>query len=286
MGSVEMSPDSNHVLQASAANYHWQGRGLLSLKSFRNGAANYRVDGHDIQVDERSYLVLNRDQEYTIGIDSARVVDAFCIFFRDGFAEEVLRTRNVDARTLVDDPDGVPPHVEFFQVTRPHDDILTPALNSLEASYPRRRQESGWLDEQMHVIMERLLRVQGRVDQEVQAVEAIRASTRTELYKRIHRARDFICFAYAESISLDDMAGVACLSVNHFLRTFKQILGQTPHQFLVSTRLARAAILLTDTDRSVTEVALAVGFESPGSFSWLFRRRFGVSPTGFRNTKK
>ena len=286
MGSVEMLPATNHVLRASSAHYYWQGSGMLSLKSFRNGAAHYQVDGHDIQVDDRSYLVLNRDQEYTIDIDSASVVDAFCIFFRDGFAEEVLRTQNVDACALVDHPDGVPPHVEFFQVTRPHDDILTPALNSLEASYPRLRQESGWLDEKMHVIMERLLRVQGRVNQEVQAVEAIRASTRTELYKRIHRARDFICFAYAESISLDDMAGVACLSVNHFLRTFKQILGQTPHQFLVSTRLARATILLTDTDRSVTEVALAVGFESPGSFSWLFRRRFGVSPTGFRNTKK
>ena len=281
-----MSPDSNHVLRASAAHFHWQGRGMLSVKSFRNGAAHYQVDGHDIQVDQRSYLVLNRDQEYTIDIDSACAVDAFCVFFCDGFAEGLLRTRNVDAHRLVDDPDGVPPHVEFYQVTRPHDDILTPALNSFDRAYPRRRQESGWFDEQMHMIIERLLRVQGRVNREVQAVAAVRASTRTELYTRIHRARDFIRFSYAESISLDDMAGVACLSVNHFLRTFKQILGQTPHQFLVSTRLARAASLLTDTDRSVTEIALAVGFESPGSFSWLFRRRFGVSPTGFRNTKK
>ena len=259
---------------------------MLSLESFRNGAARYQVNGCDIQVDEGSYLVLNQEQEYTIDIDSACVVDAFCLFFRGGFAEEVLRSQNAEAPTLVDDPNDVPTFLEFFQVSRPHDDILTPELNRFRAVYPERLRESGWIDEQMHAIMERLLRVQGRVHREVQAVEAVRLSTRTELYRRIHRARDFIRFSYAEPISLGDMARVASLSANHFLRTFKQILGQTPHQFLVSTRLARAAILLTETDRSVTEVALAVGFESPGSFSWLFRRRFGVSPTGFRNTKK
>ena len=277
---------ANHVLRATARHHHWQGQGMLSLKSFRNGAAHYQVDGHHILVDERSYLVLNQDQEYSINIESTRPVDAFCLFFRDGFSEGVLRTLNADARKLIDDPNGASPGVEFFQVTRPHDDILTTALNRIEQGYPRRRRESGWLDEQMHDIMERLLRIQGRVHREIQAIQAVRPSTRTELYKCIHRARDFIYFSFAEPITLDDMAGVACMSTSHFLRTFKQILGQTPHQFLVSTRMARAARLLQDTDRPVTEVAFAVGFESPGSFSWLFRRRFGDSPTGYRKANK
>ena len=165
-------------------------------------------------------------------------------------------------------------------------DTLTPALNQFRVAYPLRRHESGWVEEQMHGIMEGLLKAHRIVLWEVEKVKAVRASTREELFRRIHRARDYICSSLPESLSLDDMAAVACLSPNHCLRSFRQILGQTPHQFMVSKRMERAANLLAATDRSVTEIALAVGFESLGSFSWLFRRHFGVSPRQFRVAKR
>ena len=75
---------------------------------------------------------------------------------------------------------------------------------------------------------------------------------------------------------------IASLSPFHFQRMFKQAFGRTPMQFLQDARLDAARCLLVHTDDDVTAICFAVGFESPGSFSWLFRKRFGVSPRSFR----
>jgi AraC-like DNA-binding protein len=77
-------------------------------------------------------------------------------------------------------------------------------------------------------------------------------------------------------------AKAARLSPYHFHRMFKLAFGQTPMQFLQECRLAAARRLLVATDQSVTLICFAVGFESLGSFSWLFRKRFGLSPRRFR----
>jgi len=71
-----------------------------------------------------------------------------------------------------------------------------------------------------------------------------------------------------------------------FLRTFKQIFHLTPHQYLTQLRLEQARKLLTRSDLPVTDICFSVGFESPGSFSWLFRRRVGCSPEAFRRQKR
>jgi AraC-like DNA-binding protein len=81
-------------------------------------------------------------------------------------------------------------------------------------------------------------------------------------------------------------ARVATLSPFHFQRMFKLAFGQTPMQFLQQTRLEAARRLLAHTGDGITAICFAVGFESPGSFSWLFRKRFGVSPRAFRENRR
>ncbi len=90
----------------------------------------------------------------------------------------------------------------------------------------------------------------------------------------------------AQPITLEEMARIACLSPNHFLRTFKQLFGQTPHQYLTALRLQHAQKLLRQNDLPVAGVCDAVGFASLGSFSRLFRLRLGVSPDAFRRAKR
>src|SRR5262249_291233 len=120
------------------------------------------------------------------------------------------------------------------------------------------------------------------VEQEVGRFPGLRAATRAELYRRLHRGRDFIRSCYAQPLRVAQIARVAHLSPFHFQRMFRLAFGQTPMQFLQEQRLAAARRLLLTTDQAVTAVCLAIGFESPGSFSWLFRKRFGVSPRSFR----
>lgn len=113
-------------------------------------------------------------------------------------------------------------------------------------------------------------------------LSATRNLTRMELDKRLSQARNFIEKNIDKPISLSQAADVACLSIHHFLRLFKQVFGETPHQYLTRKRIERAKDLLLTTPISVTDICQSVGFKSPGSFSWLFRRHVGYSPEGFR----
>jgi AraC-like DNA-binding protein len=230
---------------------------------------------------------LNHGQPYSITIDSASPMESFCIFFAGGFAEEMHRSLSTNTARLVDAPEAsAAPSINFFEKTYPHDDILSPALRQFRTALAQRKDEPGWVDEQLHKIMQRLLRVHRQVYKEMEALDAVRAFTREELYRRLHRARDYAHAKFDQPITLEEMAQIACLSPNHFLRTFRQIFRQSPHQYLTALRLDRAKKLLAVTELSVTEVCYAVGFASLGSFSWLFRRHFGVSPEAYRQRKR
>jgi transcriptional regulator GlxA family with amidase domain len=143
-----------------------------------------------------------------------------------------------------------------------------------------------WLTEQLHGLMQRLLQVHYNVYRETEALPAARPATREELYRRVHRARDYAAASFDQSLTLNELARVACLSPNHLLRTFRQAFGQTPHQYLTNLRLRRAQMLLIKTDLSVTDICFSVGFQSIGSFSWLFKQQFGVSPNMYRRQSR
>ena len=110
----------------------------------------------------------------------------------------------------------------------------------------------------------------------------MRPGTRAELYRRLYRGRDFLLSCYDQPLSVAAVARVAALSPFHFQRMFKLAFQRTPMRFLQETRLEAARGMLVRTGDDITSVCLAVGFESLGSFSWLFRKRFGVSPRAFR----
>ncbi|MFN8373112.1 MAG: helix-turn-helix transcriptional regulator [Anaerolineae bacterium] len=173
----------------------------------------------------------------------------------------------------------------FFEKTYPHDALLSPVLLHLRTALENGHAHSGWIEEHMHLLMQRLLHVHHRVYQEVEALPAARPATREELYRRLQCARDYAAALFDTPVTLAQLADVACLSPNHLLRTFKQLFGQTPHQFITDKRLEEAQRLLLTTDTSITEICFAVGFESLGTFSWLFRRRFGFSPKEFRKIR-
>lgn len=102
------------------------------------------------------------------------------------------------------------------------------------------------------------------------------------LARHLLRARDLADARYAEPLSVADMASVAGLSQAHFSREFKRAFGESPHQYLLTRRLERAAALLRVTDWSVADICFAVGGGSVGSFTASFSRVFGHSPTAYR----
>lgn len=100
------------------------------------------------------------------------------------------------------------------------------------------------------------------------------------------RARDAMDRAYAGPLDVRALAAVASVSEAHFIRTFKDTFGETPHRYLQRRRVERAMFLLAQTRREVTDICLEVGFSSLGTFSRTFSQIVGESPSSFRSHAK
>jgi len=98
----------------------------------------------------------------------------------------------------------------------------------------------------------------------------------------LRRARDFIDREYARPLDVPEMARRALMSPSHFARRFRAAYGETPYAYLMTRRIERAQELLRRGELSVTEVCLAVGATSLGSFSSRFTEIVGMPPSAFR----
>jgi transcriptional regulator GlxA family with amidase domain len=100
--------------------------------------------------------------------------------------------------------------------------------------------------------------------------------------RHLLRAKDLADARYFEPLDVDDLARAAGLSRAHFSREFRSAFGESPHAYLLTRRLERAAALLRTTDRSVADICFSVGLQSVGSFTTSFSRTYGVPPTTYR----
>src|SRR5215210_4901887 len=102
--------------------------------------------------------------------------------------------------------------------------------------------------------------------------------------RHLVRAKDLADARYFEPLDVDDLAHAAGLSRAHFSREFRRAFGDSPHAYLLTRRLERAAALLRTTDRSVIDICLSLGLRSVGSFTTSFTRTYGVSPRAYRSS--
>lgn len=102
--------------------------------------------------------------------------------------------------------------------------------------------------------------------------------------RHLLRAKDVAEARFAEPLTVADLADAAGLSPAHFSREFRRAFGESPHEYLLTRRLERAATLLRNTDRPVIEICLAVGLSSVGSFTTSFSRIHGMSPLAYRES--
>lgn len=266
----------NSILKATARRHFVKDfPGPLSIKSVTHGTVAWKTGSRDLVVNPDSFLVLQRGEPYSMAIDSPAPVSTFCIFFADGFAESACASM-----THPDiEPDAArTPHLARLH---PDDGRILPRLRSLAAAGSQL-----WIDQQFVALAQDLSLLDREIHRRVAALPGRRRSTREELFRRASRGRDLLHADPAADLDLAALARAACLSPYHFHRAFTRAFGKTPHQYRTGLRLAQARRLLETTDKTVTEIAGEVGFESAASFSLLFHRCFGAAPSVVRKTKQ
>jgi AraC-like DNA-binding protein len=232
-----------------------------SLAYVRRGSFGYRARGHTFELVAGSVLVGRPGDEYVCTHDH-HVCGDECLSFQ--FAPATVETIGAAAATW---RVGVLPPLPQLMV-----------LGELAQAAADGASDVG-LDEVG-------LSLAARFVEAVSGDKAARAPESPRDRRRAVQAALWIDANAHEPIALENAASEAGLSPFHFLRLFRDVLGVTPHQYLVRCRLRRAARLLGEDDRSITDVALDVGFADLSNFVRTFRRAAGVSPRDFRRAAK
>ncbi len=255
----------------------------LSIKAAWSGEERYFIDNRALTVDDDNYLILNDRRTYASSLRSVRPVRSFSIFFRPGFAEEVLGGMLTPQDRMLERCGEVDPRaVEFAEHLRPHDRIVTPVLRYIAFHVEHGVEDDTWYEEQLSFLLERMLSSHRLTAQAIQSLSAIRAAKRRELYRRLSWGRDFIHGNYQRQITIDDMANAACLSKYHFIRLFHALEGVTPYRYLQHKRVAAAQRLLSTTHLSHVEIAEQVGFDHRSTLFRHMRRVTGRSGRQWR----
>jgi AraC family transcriptional regulator len=102
------------------------------------------------------------------------------------------------------------------------------------------------------------------------------------LQRKIREVQVFLAQNLASDVDLNTIARQAALSPYYFTRQFTAMVGMPPYRYLIMLRIQRAALLLRESDLTVTQILHRVGFHSPSHFTTTFRRHMGMSPTDYR----
>jgi len=248
---------------------HIPGAGILTTMS---GTGRFTINDETITLDPTRYLLINRGSRLSIRLPRPDTQPLF-LFFQTDIVNDALTKQ----------------HADFCWLERSHP--MNPELKE-RLDYPVRVSGSCSsfsalrADAMIRDILLDLIRQALAAEATAGLLAVSRRPTRIELFKRLSLAREWILTNYASPLPLQSMAEKAQLNRQHFLRMFRDCFGSTPHQYLMEVRLAAARELLADTTEPVTAICRMTGFESLPSFSGLFRRRFGASPTAFRQNLK
>jgi AraC-like DNA-binding protein len=278
-------PRVNSVLHGRGRHYHVESyKTTLSVKSVLQGEAVWRTRRGRFRLDPSAFVVLNHGQEYALDFVPGALTETLCLFFAPGFLELVRPGAVGTSRALLDDPHGgeTGPALEVVERSHAKTGPVAAALGRLQSEVCAPHVDPARLEDCFYGAAAALVRHHESTRAEMLAFPGARRATREELYKRLHCARDHLHSCYDEPLTVARVARAAALSPYHFQRLFKEAFGTTPMQYLQARRLQVARDLLMTTPLDITAICMNVGFSSLGSFSWLFRRRFGRSPRQLR----
>jgi len=251
--------------------------GMLSYRAAGSAVATKHIDGELIRKRPRigSVTYAPSDGRATWSVDGA--FEAVHVYLPPA------AIRRVAERQL--ELDRVPEIDDFFAVEDPWlAGYFQMLIAELEVREPLdRRSDPLLLDESEHLLVRHLLRRYPRGGGGDAGTAGARTRANPLQPALMRRVEEHVLANLPGDITLGSLARVACLSVDHFLRSFRAACGLTPYQYVLEQRLRKASLLLKAGNTPIAAIALQCGFGNPSHFSVKFHARFGVSPSRYRS---
>lgn len=256
--------------------------GCLSIKTILHGEEWYGVGNRKLAVRPGQFLILNEEQPYSCQIHQGEGARVLSVFFEKEFAAAVFQDMLFPEEKLLDKPGTETRTPEFFQTLHPVDQHLNRELAALTTQLDIHGYDRSRTDEQLTFLLRHLITTHQNETRLTHRVQAVKASTKKELLKRLCIAKDILHSDFQQPLDLGQLSKAACLSTPQLIRQFKTVFQQTPYQYLVAIRLRHAAEKLQTTAIPVTELAYQCGFNDASAFCRAFRLTYGQSPDRYR----
>jgi AraC family transcriptional regulator len=258
--------------------------GCFSIKTIISGEEWYRFDKRNIALRPGQFLILNDNQTYSCRVNQAQV---FSIFFKREFAADVFQDYRDREESLLDNPFSANTESpEFFQTLYDIDTTLQFKLSGLASVLEKRSYNEDEISEYLLYLLRQLIHVHKMEGCHTMRVNAIKQSTKAEIYKRLCLAKDLLHASFMDKLDLGTISSASCLSIPQLIRQFNSVFQCTPHQYLLRLRLQYAADQLTKNDEQVSSITLQSGFEDTSAFCRAFKTAYGASPEAYRKQNR
>ena len=263
---------------------HWT---PLSLKCAFNGKEFYKFKNTTYAVTDNHFLVMNQGSEYASYILSDSITESFTLNFTQYNLSLLSTVNGSNSLQLLDDPFKLQNgSTTFIEKLYTYNSTVTSCIMQLKNLIARQHMDCLAITEILYSILEEISNLNCHAIKEADNIAAKKKVTRLELYKRLSIAKDYLSSCYSEEITLERLAETCYLNPFYLLREFKKLYRITPHQYLTRVRLLEAAKLVSSSQKQIINVLQEVGFEDPTSFTRLFKKQYGISPTAYRNQQK
>ncbi|UZR99687.1 helix-turn-helix transcriptional regulator [Chondrinema litorale] len=260
---------------------HFTSFGIIALLE---GSGNFKINDVHINLDQNSFVIVNRGSKVSFSVNQKpqQKTKTVYLYFNHVLSQLVARDifHNLDDSGLsnksVDDYSLIE-HIHFNNASLKANLLTLLSLGDSCASFQALK-----ADMLIRKILEDIIAENYAAFRISDNMNVIKQSTKVNLYKRIAMAKNWMETHFSLPIKLTELADIAMINSQHFLRFFKKAYGITPHQYLTEIRLNQAKKLLVSSTKSVTDICFELGFESLSSFSILFKKHTGYSPKKYK----
>ena len=235
----------------------------------------YVLNNRYLKISDKYFYFLNINDQLEINFNTPQPLQTLFILFSEKYIIECFNFHSSSDEQLLELSLNKENCIfQTLSVPFPYNSKIRVVLNRVMQNIDNKET----LDEFLFNFILEFVYMNSKTTKQLEQLQAVKKSTREELYRRLFLAKQFMADNVREKLTIDIIAKEICLNKFHFIKTFSELYNITPHQFIIELKLQKAYSLLKDKGCSVTEACYNVGFESIGTFSNAFKKRFKVPP--------